>query len=269
MASHTEASRKDARMTVRLLSRSCTEDEEQFLTKRGGWISLEIKKKKILPVLLVHGIIFEFHLVHVILFHQAGCLKGFRAEQIILTLSINQGLWTDGCLALSYDNVWLADIVENTRVLSQCSSGWGEGEESWDGREEGVGGINVGFFFKRNCETEQKPLWAMARNATFQNSTMAKYQNSQQQSWLATLSPWLCSVLLLESQGTLAASVLLLEAPWCDWEKDLLFASRDVSCNTQDLRGILVFREACTAVWNYRSPLGVPGVPGPVQSHST
>lgn len=62
-------------------------------------------KKKILPVILWHGAIFEFYLVDVILFDQVGRLKGFGAEEIIPTLSMNQGLWLDGCLALFYDNV--------------------------------------------------------------------------------------------------------------------------------------------------------------------
>lgn len=99
------------------------------------------RKKKNLPVTLSHGAIFEFYRVDMILFDQADCLKGFGAEQIIQTLSINQELWADGCLAPSYDNVQLGKGRENALALSQSSSsgeGLGGGGLSPKGRCMGV-----------------------------------------------------------------------------------------------------------------------------------
>ena len=96
-------------------------------------------KKKILPVILWQGAIFAFYLVDMILFDQVGRLKGFGAEKIIPTLSINQGLWADGCLALSYDNVRLGDGEgENTTALSQHSSSQG-GDRALSPKGRGMG----------------------------------------------------------------------------------------------------------------------------------
>ena len=104
-------------------------------------------KKKILPVILWHGAIFAFYLVDMILFDQVGRLKGFGAEKIIPTLSINQGLWADGCLALSYDNVRLGDGGgENTTALSQHSSSQGGGK-SLESKGTRDGGMGRAFFF--------------------------------------------------------------------------------------------------------------------------
>ena len=90
-----------------------------------------------------------------ILFDQVGRLKGFGAEKIIPTLSINQGLWADGCLALSYDNVRLGDGGgENTTALSQHSSSQGGGKSleskgTRDGaRSSGLRATSVGTFFR-------------------------------------------------------------------------------------------------------------------------
>ena len=104
-------------------------------------------KKKILPVFLWHGAIFAFYLVDMILFDQVGRLKGFGAEKIIPTLSINQGLWADGCLALSYDNVRLGDGEgENTTALSQHSSSQGGGK-SLESKGTRDGALSRAFFF--------------------------------------------------------------------------------------------------------------------------